>query len=718
MTMELSRRSLLFAAGAGVAGLYIGFDATGRVAISAEGELVANPFVRIRPDGKVVVLIKHFEMGQGTTTGLTTLVAEELDANWDDMVPEFAPANAKVYANLFFKAQGTGGSTAIANSYQQYRTAGAVARDLMVQAAAKLWSVPASEVQVSEGIASHPSGKKAGFGELIETAAGLKPLSKPRLKSSDKFGLIGKEKLPRKDSAAKTDGSAQFAIDVSIPDMVVAVVARPPRFGGTVKSFDDKAARTVKGVVEVKAIPQGVVVYAKNTWAAIKGREALSVDWDESKAEKRSSAAILEEHRKSLESPGHVARKTGDVAAAHAGAAKTVSAEFVFPFLAHAPMEPLNCVIRFDGKQAEIWDGCQFPSTVQPTVGKILGIDPGKVQIHTLYAGGSFGRRASPAADYHAEAAFAVKAIDGKWPVKLVWTREDDIRGGYYRPFFVQRIEAGVDDNGAPVSWRHALAGKSILQGTFLAKKMLKDGVDATSVEGARGLPYAIPNMLVDVRNTETPVSVLWWRSVGHTHTAYSTEIAIDMLAEAAGKDPVEFRRGLLTKHPRHLGVLNLAAEKAGWGEALAKGRGRGFAVHESFNSFVAQVVDVSVRDGGAIKVERVVCAVDCGVAVNPDVIVAQMEGGIGYGLGAAMRNKITLADGVVEQSNFPDYEPLRISEMPKIEVHIVPSTAPPTGVGEPGLPPIAPALANAIHAATGKRVTTLPMTDAGIEFV
>ncbi len=716
MTIATSRRGFLRGAGALGAALVVGFNDNG-VAIAGEhGELIANPFVKILSDNSVVVIAKHFEMGQGTTTGLATLVAEELDANWDDVRTEWAPANVKLYANLLFGAQGTGGSTAIANSFEQYRQAGAIARDLLVRAAAVAWNVPVAHIKVEAGRVS-AGDNKATFGELVTKAAQLKPVAKPDLKSPDAFKLIGKPDLPRKDSAAKTDGTAKFAIDVQLPDMAVAVIARSPKFGGKLKSFDAADTLKVKGVRDVKVVPRGVVVYADNTWAAIKGRAALKTEWDFAEAETRSTDAIVAEHRKLMDQPGLVAKAVGDAAAGLAKASKTVSAEFVFPFLAHAPMEPLNCVIEYTQNGAQVWDGCQFPSLVQPTIAGVLGLKPEQVKINTLYAGGSFGRRANPTSDYAAEAAMAAKAIAGKWPVKMVWTREDDIKGGYYRPLFVERVEAGIDDSGKPVAWAHRLAGKSILIGTVFEKALVKDGIDSTSVEGASNLPYDIANLKVDVHNTETPVSVLWWRSVGHTHTAYSTEIVMDMLAEAAGQDQVAYRLALLDKHPRHAGVLKLAAEKAGWGDAVAAGRGLGVAVHESFNSYVAQVVEVSVNADDEIKIERVVCAVDCGIAVNPDVIKAQMESGIGYGLGAIMRNQITLSDGEVQQENFPDYEPLRIGDMPKIEVHIVPSDKPPTGVGEPGTPPVGPALANAIYAATGKRIFTLPMSENGVTF-
>ncbi len=717
MTLTSSRRDFLKGSAALGAGLVIGLNSSGSLTASAIKDFTPNPFVKILSDNSVVVVVKHFEMGQGATTGLATLIAEELDADWEQIKTEWAPANTKLYANLLFGAQGTGGSTAIANSFEQYRKAGATAKKLLVEAAAKTWSVKADEITVSNGIIKHSSGKSAKLGDMAEAASQLKLEGEVKLKDSENFKFIGKSDLHRKDHKDKTDGTAQFALDFKLPDMVYAVVARSPRFGGTLKSFDATDTLKVKGVLDVKQIPRGVVVYAKNSWAAIKGRDALKTDWDFSKAEGRSTKEIIDEHKAKMKEQGLVARDDGDVEKALKDSAKTISAEFVFPFLAHAPMEALNCTIKYDGKSAEIWDGCQFPTLAQPTAAQVLGLKPEQVKINTLYAGGSFGRRANPTSDYVAEAAMAVKAIEGKWPVKLFWTREDDIKGGYYRPLFVEKVEAGLDKDNKPVAWNQRLAGKPIIIGTIFEQALVKDGIDNTSVEGASTLPYMIPNLKVDVHNTQSPVSVLWWRSVGHTHTAYSTEVAIDMLAEAAQQDVVSFRMDLLKKHPRHAGVLKLAAEKAGWGQKLPKGKGRGVAVHESFNSFVAQIVDVTKTDDGEIKIDRVVCAVDCGIVVNPDIVKAQMEGGIGYGLGAVMRNQITLEDGEVEQSNFPDYEPLRMSDMPKIEVYIVPSKEKPTGVGEPGVPPIGPALANAIYTVTGKRILTLPFTESGIEF-
>ena len=726
MTAQTTRRDFLRGSAAIGAALVVGFDANGALAAdSAPVSANLNPFVRVTAEGKVIVIAKHFEMGQGTTTGLATLVAEEIEAPWDVVEVEWAPADNAVYANLLFGSQGTGGSTAIANSYLQYREAGATAKTLLRRAAAQVWGVDVENVLAENGgVRDFGGSRYASYGDLAPIAAELtlEPDYKPQLKEPNAFKLIGDPNLPRKDSAAKTNGSAIFALDVKIPDMVTAVIARPPRFGGKVASFDAAEARNVKGVIDVRETPRGVAVYATSTWPAIKGRDALSIEWDFSEAENRSTDEIFAEHEAALNAPGFTARADGDAAAALADAATTVEASFAFPMLAHSPLEPLNCVVAVETEghkpvAATVWDGCQFPGLTQPTVAGILEIPPEKVTINTVYAGGSFGRRATPTADYQAEATMAALALGDGRPVKLVWTREDDTHGGYYRPMYAEKITAGLDADGKPIAWSHNLAGKSILIGTFFEQFLVKDEVDSTSVEGANDLPYAIENLAVDIRNMETPIPVLWWRAVGHTHTAYSTEVAIDMLAEAAGADPVDFRMQLLGDHPRHAGVLKLAAEKSGWGESLGAGRGRGVAVHKSFNSYVAIVAEVSTDEDGVVKIERVVCAVDCGQPINPDVIKAQMEGGIGYGLGAIMRNKITLTDGEVDQSNYWDYEPLRLTDMPKIEVHIVSSTEAPTGVGEPGTPPAGPALANAIFAATGKRITTLPMTDAGVEF-
>ncbi len=710
-TPHASRRAFLqgSAASAGFFVIATSLD-WGRLAHAAEAAdfPMPNAFVRISADDSVTVIIKHLEMGQGVTTGLATIVAEELDATWAQMRVQFAPANALLYNNLMFgPIQGTGGSTSTANSWMQLRRAGAAARAMLVAAAAARWQVPPDEIQVTDGTLSHSSGKSARFGALAADAMHQPVPSEVTLKRPDQFKLIG-TRLARLDTPAKTTGQAEFSLDVRRPGMKTALLARAPRFGGRVKSFDSTAARAVKGVIDVIGLEHGVAVIADTTWAALRGRDALSVTWDDSAAERRSSSEILSDYRTKAASPGTLAMRRGEPEAAMQRAARIVEAEFTFPYLAHAPMEPLNCVIdqRDDGT-CDVWAGAQLPTVEQMTVGKILGLTPEKVRLHTVWAGGSFGRRATPNADYFIEAASIVKGIGGRYPLHFVYSREDDIRGGRYRPMFYHKIKAGLDADGRLIAWQQRLVGQSFMIGSPF-EFLVKDGLDPTAVEGAADMPYAIPALEVDWHNVVSPVTTLWWRSVGHTHTAQAVEVMIDELAHAAGKDPLAFRLALLTDRPRHQAVLRLAGEKSGYGETLPAGRGRGIAVHESFDTYVAMVADVTAGLDG-VKVERLVVAVDCGIVINPDIVVAQIEGGAGFALGAALRNRITLTEGIVDQSNFDTYEPLRLSDMPKVEVHIVKSEAAPTGIGEPGVPPVAPAVANAIFAATGKRLRSLP---------
>lgn len=711
---QASRRRFLQGAGAAGLGLVVGFHWMPRNAMAQKAAAGApqamNAFIRIAPDNTVTVLSKHLEMGQGTYTGLATIVAEELDADWKQMRTEGAPADAKLYANLAFGTiQGTGGSTAMANSWDQLRKAGATARAMLVAAAAEQWKVPAGEITVSKGIVSHKSGKKASFGQLAAKAAGIAPPAEVTLKDPAKFSLIGKD-VPRLDARAKSNGTAQYSLDVKLPGMLTAVLQRAPLFGATVKGFDAGKAKAVPGVVDVVQISNGVAVVAKNFWAAKLGRDALEIQWDDAKAEKRGTDQIMAEYKELAKKPGLPARKEGDVETAFAKAAKILEATYDFPYLAHAPMEPLDCVVKLDSNGCEIWAGDQFQTIDQMNVAGVLGLKPEQVRINTLYAGGSFGRRATIQSDYVVEGAEIAKAIGGKAPVRLVWTREDDIKGGRYRPMYHHVLKAGIDDKGEIVAWQHRIVGQSIIAGTPFEQFMVKDGIDATSVEGAANLPYAIPNMSVELHTTQVGVPVLWWRSVGSTHTAFATEVFLDEIAAATGQDPVALRRKLLTKHPRHLGVLNLAAEKAGWGKPLPAGRMRGIAVHESFASYVAEVAEVSLQADGSWKVDRVVAAVDCGTPINPNIIRAQVESGIGYGLSATIKPGISLSNGMVEQSNFHDYEVLRIHEMPQVEVHIVPSTEKPTGIGEPGTPPVAPAVANALMSGTKMVFRALPL--------
>ncbi|MBK9675820.1 MAG: xanthine dehydrogenase family protein molybdopterin-binding subunit [Betaproteobacteria bacterium] len=721
--INASRRDFLAAGSGLVLGLYLPTAAgqaggPGRAgSAAAAAPFAPNAFVRIGSDNTVTVVAKHLEMGQGVYTGLATIVADELDAAWAQVRIEGAPADAARYNNLFWgAAQGTGGSTAIANSWDQLRHAGAAARAMLVAAAARQWNVAAAAVSVRDGVVSG-GGKKATFGELAVAAGREAVPTEVKLKDPKDFVFIGRH-VPRKDAKAKSNGSALFTADVKLPDMLTAVVAHPPRFGARVKSFDAQSA-SLPGVRYVIEVPNGVAVVATSFWAAKKGRDALKIEWDEASAAKFSSADILAEFKRLAGRPGIVARSEGDAAKAMASAVKTLDAAFEFPYLAHAAMEPMDCVVKLSATGCEIWNGAQSQTGDQVAVAQVVGLKPADVRINMLYSGGSFGRRANPAADYLVEAASIAQGLAsaGKRdvPIKLVWTREDDMRAGYYRPAYYHTLKAGLDADGNVVAWQHRIVGQSILSGTAFEGAMVRNGVDATSVEGASSLPYAIPNLAVDLHSPAVGVPVLWWRSVGSTHTAYSTETFIDELAQAAGKDPVAFRRALLAKHPRHLGVLELAAREAGWGKPLAAGkagekRGRGVAVHESFNTYVAEVVEVTVKADRTFSVDRVVCAVDCGIAVNPDNVRAQMEGGIGFGLSAALYGAITLDNGAVQQSNFHDYPVLRIDAMPKVEVHIVPSTAKPTGVGEPATPVIAPALANALAAATGQRLRNLPL--------
>ena len=721
---QITRRDFLKSGGiAAVAPLTVGLNAVGKVAIADGNDGLISDFVRVFPDDRVVVVVKHVEAGQGPTTGLATLVAEEMNADWDKVETVFAPADNSRYANLFWGTQGTGGSTAMANSFAQYRKAGAAALARLKSAAAAEWQTTPQKIRAENGVLQF-GDKRAAFGEMAVHAAKI-PLdefeaAEPALKSPKDFSYIGREKLPRKDLSGKTNGQAMYAMDFRPDNLLYAVVARSPKFGGTLKNFNDSESRKINGFAGAKAIPSGVAVYGETLWAAMKARRALKTEWDFSAAETRSSGQILADYWKAMESPGIVARSEGDVDAALKVSAKTITADFSVPFLAHAPMEPLNCTMEFRNGKATLWDGCQAPGWVQKAVADVFGIPPENVDIVSLFAGGTFGRRATPTNDYQVEAAHALKNSPlPNRPLKTIWTREDDIQGGYYRPMFVHRIHAGIDADGNISAWRQNLAGKSIIIGTPFEGFLVKDGVDSTSVEGAANLSYASPNIFADVRNMqESPISVLWWRSVGHTHTAFSTESAMDMLAAAAGEDAVEFRLRHLSGHPRHAEVLRVAANAAKWNSPAPAGRFRGVAVHESFNSFVAQVVEISLNKKGEVKVEKVTCAVDCGIAINPDIVRAQMESGIGYALGTAMRNQIVLKNGgEVAQTNFPNYNPLRIHEMPKVETHIVNSGNPPTGVGEPGVPPLAPALAGAIFAATGKRVTHLPFASHGIAF-
>jgi isoquinoline 1-oxidoreductase beta subunit len=682
------------------------------LAAAGPGVFAPNAFVRIAPDDTVTVIVNHSEMGQGIYTSLPMLLNEELDADWTKIRVEAAPVDAS-YNHTIYGVQMTGGSSTTPSEWERFRKMGAMARLMLVEAAAKNWNVPAGSCHVAKGLVIHSaSGKKASYGSLADSASQLKPPQNIPLKEPNKFTLIGKS-AKRLDTPSKTNGTARFGLDVKLPGMVFAVVARPTVFGGKVSAVDSADALKIPGVRSVEQIPSGVAVIADRYWSAKLGRDKLKITWNDGENASLSTTRMTEEFSETSATPGMVAKKSGDPQAALAGATRTIVAEYDVPYLAHAMMEPLNCVVDLRADSCEIWTGTQFETVDRANAAKIAGLPPEKVKINTTLLGGGFGRRANPRSDFVVEAVHVAKVA--KAPVKVVWTREDDLAGGWYRPKWHDRFTAGLDRDGNPIAWTHTIVGQSIMSGTAFEAFTIKDGVDSTSVEGAADLLYGIPNLQVDLHTPKIGVPVQWWRSVGHSHTGFSVEAFFDEVAHAGKKDPYELRRKLLAKEPRMLAVLNLAALKSGWGQALPKGVGRGIATHFSFDTYVAQVIEASVEKNGNVRVHRVVCAVDCGRVINPDIVKAQMEGGIIFGLTAALKTEITLENGRVQQKNFHDYQMLRLFESPAIEVHIVPSEANPTGVGEPSVPPVAPALTNAIFAVTGKRVRRLPIRNSDL---
>jgi isoquinoline 1-oxidoreductase beta subunit len=669
-------------------------------------QFIPNAFIRIAPDESVTVIVNKSEMGQGVYTSLPMLISEELEADWEKIRFEPAPVDPAYNHTQWGPMQGTGGSTSIRSCWEQFREAGATARVMLERAAAETWQTDSADCTAKNGfVINRKTRKKISFGKLVDKAAKQTPPEKVELKPASKFEIIGHSKK-RLDTPDKVNGRAVFGIDVKVPGMLTAVVARPPVFGGKVKSVNDKKARAVSGVKDVVQIDAGVAVVADHFWPASKGRAALVIEWDEGPLASLESSAQGREYARIAETPGIVAAERGDVTKAMATAAKRIDAVYEFPYLAHAPMEPLNCVADVRPDSCEIWVGTQLQTAGRDAAAAVTGLPKEKVKLHTTYLGGGFGRRAVGDSHFVREAVQVSMAV--KAPVKVVWTREDDIKGGYYRPRFYHKLNGGLDKEGMPLVLTQRIVNQSIVKGTPF-EGMIQDGVDHTSVEGAFDTPYAIPNLLVDNHMAPAGVPVLWWRSVGHSANAFVKECFIDEMAVLAGKDPYRYRRQLLAKHPRQQALLDLVAEKAGWGKMAAAGRHRGIAIHESFGSFVAQVAEVSVGKSGRIKVHKVICAIDCGRTVNPDTIVAQMESGIVFGMTAALYGRITFRDGRVMQSNFDDYKMLRIDESPEIEVHIMDSDEAVGGVGEPGVPPIAPAVANAIFAATGVRLRGLP---------
>ena len=679
---------------------------------SSASSFMPNAFVRIGSDERVTVIVNHSEMGQGVYTSLPMLLAEELDADWNKVSFEPAPVDAK-YNHPIFGMQMTGGSSSVYSGFEQFRNAGAAARAMLIAAAAEKWNADPATLRTESGAVLDGANRKLTYGQLAEAAAKMKPPEKVALKDPKNFKLIGKAKS-RLDTPEKVNGKAIFGLDVKQPGMLTAVVARAPIFGAKVRNFDDSRARSMPGVRKVVAVPSGVAVIADTFWQAKVARDALKVDWDEGTMSGFNTTQMMQQFREQAKSPGKNVRKDGDPEAALASAAKKVEAVYEVPYLPHAMMEPLNCAVDLRADSCEIWTGTQFQTVDRMNAAKVAGLPPEKVQIHTTYLGGGFGRRANPQSDFVVEAVHVAKAAGA--PVKVVWTREDDMQGGWYRPAFLHAIVGGVDAGGRAVSWRSRLVGQSIMAGTMFADAMgmTKKGYDPASVEGADDLPYEIPNLGIESHQAEVQVPVQWWRSVGHSHTGFATECFIDELATLAGKDPYQFRRDLLQKHPRHLGVLDLVAQKSGWGRPLPKGRARGIAVHASFESYSAQVAEISVTEGN-VRVHRLVCAIDCGRYVNPGIIAAQTEGGAIFGASAALFQELTFDGGRLQQTNFHTFPMMRMSECPEIETHIVDNNERSGGIGEPGVPCTAPAIANAVFAATGKRIRKLPirMTEA-----
>ena len=664
-----------------------------------------NAFLHIGEDDSVVIILSKVEMGQGIWTTLPMLIAEELDCDWKKIKVEHrAPGTADDFLKPVIE-RFTGGSETTASQFDIYRQAGATARIMLINAAAKRWGISPDMCSTDNG---HIVGdnKRLSFGAVAKEAS-LFPKPVVKLSGSRDWKYIGKSQK-RLDNAEKINGTAQYGIDIHFPGMLTAVVAHAPVFGGRVKSYDATAATEIVGVRSVVQIPTGIAVIADNFWTAKKGREALTIEWENGENENIDSQSLSEQYSKLSKRKGLVAKEKGEVTTALKNAHRSIDAEFTFPFLAHAPMEPLNCTVKITGNLCEVWSGSQCPLHHQAEVAAFLNIKPEQVLFHTPHLGGSFGRRGVFHADWIMEAVQIAK-LSGEF-IKLVWTREDDIKGGYYRPVYLHRVKIGVGTDGYPVAWQHRIVGQSLFTNTPLEQYIVQNGIDYSSV--TTGAPYSdtILHYSFELHTTtKLDVPVTAWRSVGNTHTAFVMETLIDQLAVSARVDTAEYRRTLLASSPRHLAALNLAAEKAEWDKPLPQGRSRGIAVHEAMGSYVSQVVEISI-DNGNLRIHRVVCAIDCGLAVNPNGVRAQMEGGIIYGLTAALYREITIEKGEVQQSNFHDYRMLRMNEAPKIEVHIVPGTEKMGGAGEPGVPPIAPALANAIFAATGKRIRRLPL--------
>ncbi|MEG0147803.1 MAG: xanthine dehydrogenase family protein molybdopterin-binding subunit [Comamonas sp.] len=716
----LARRSFLKLAGIG--GLALGAfphlamaqaDGAAKPAQTLKPTQQPSAFVQIAPNGEVTVTINRLEFGQGVQTGLPMILAEELDADWS-LVRSQNGSNDAAYFDPLFGMHITGGSQSIKNSFTQYRELGARARAMLLSAAAARWKVDAATLRTQAGMVLGPDGRKLGYGELAEAAMALPVPEKVTLKNPKDFRLIG-QPTTRLDAGAKSSGRQDFGIDVKQPGQLTAVVAHPPVFGARLASVDDSAARAVKGVKAVLRVPldrgaEGVAVVADGYWPAKQGRDALKLQWDTAAVEKVDSDKQLAQYRELASKPGP--RKFDADMAPLAKAPRQLQAEFVFPYLAHAPMEPLNCTVKLSGDRAELWVGSQCAGLDAAAAARVLGVKPEQVKLHVQMAGGGFGRRFSASSDFVVEACQIAKAMQAAGlnaPVRLLWSREDDIKGGYYRPMHLHRAHIGFDAQGKVLAWEHVIVGQSITKGSIFEQFQLKNGIDGTATEGMRD-PYPLP-MRLTVQHPEVNVPVLWWRSVGSTHTAFVMETLIDEIARATKQDPVAYRMRLFGKqHERHRAALQLAVDKSGYSKRqLPAGRAWGVAVHESFNTVVAYVVEASVKDGQPV-LHRVTSGVHCNLAVNPRSVEAQVQGAAVMGLSMCLPGgAITLKDGVVQQSNFGDFAVPRITDVPEFDVHIVRSADAPTGMGEPGLPPLAPAFANAIAQLTGKPLRQLP---------
>jgi isoquinoline 1-oxidoreductase beta subunit len=730
---DLTRRTFLAAGAAAGGGLLLSVSLpalTCDAKAADAGTFAPNAFVRIGRDGQVTLIMHKVEMGQGTYTSMPMLLAEELEVDLSQVRLEQAPPSDELYAEPLFGVQETGGSTSVRGNWERLRQAGATARSLLVAAAAQTWKVDANSCHAARGEVIHgPTGRRLSYGALVDKAAALAPPRNVPLKHPKDFKLIGTP-AKRLDAPDKVNGTAQFGIDVKVPGMKVATVAACPVFGGKLASVDDSKAKTIKGVHQVVRLDDAVAVVADHMWAAKQGLAALDIRWDEGPNAQLSTSDIVQELAVASQRSGVVARREGDPAKAMASAAQKVEAVYEVPFLAHATMEPVNCTVHVRPDGCDIWVGTQVPTFAQTAAAKLTGLPPEKVQVHNHLLGGGFGRRL--------EVDFIVRAVEiarqVASPVKVVWTREEDIQHDMYRPYYYDRIAAGLDEHGKPIAWTHRITGSSIMARVTseLFPKTLRvvraaglhnliamvRGLDVDAVEGAAEPPYALANIRIDYVRQEPPgIPTAFWRGVGTTHNIFVVESFIDELAVAAKQDPFEYRRALLDKSPRAKAVLELAAERAGWGRPLPPRSGRGISLLHAFGeTYIAQVAEVSVSNEGDVRVQRVVCAIDCGSIVNPDTVKAQMESGIIFGITAALFGEITIKDGRVEQGNFDDYRMLRINEAPLIEVHLVKSMEAPGGVGEPGTSAVMPAVANAIFAATGKRVRKLPINSAQLK--